>query len=252
MLDLLECVLRCMQASRRLLVVLSSECMCEKSVSLLECRLCVYLHHTLHTPLITVRRCSRNAACGELAELRRSSTSIRWHGARSERPGSRFWKLLRLALPVRPLALGRRLIDSTSSHSDLASVALRHTNTLTHMRQGGHGGAQRPKGHWGQGQGCEKRGRGCAVCVNFQESRRIWDGVSVPHWNTHLQQSAMANGTLTHMGLETTLTHTIHTTQNMTSNPRDNQDGESTTQWSCDNADNSKHSQNSEIQTTHC
>lgn len=39
-----------------------------------------------------------------------------------EPPTSCFWKRLSLALPVRPLALGRRIIDSTSSHSDLADL----------------------------------------------------------------------------------------------------------------------------------
>ncbi|XP_037402656.1 uncharacterized protein LOC119265778 [Pygocentrus nattereri] len=237
-----------MQASRRLLVVLSSECVCEKSVSLLECRLCVYLHHMLRTPLIMVRRCALGAPCSELAELRRSSTCIRWHGARSEQPGSRFWKLLRLALPVRPLALGRRLIDSTSSHSDLASAALRHTHALTHAQLGVYGGAQCLKGHQSQGQrgrGCEKRGRGCAVCVNFQESRRIWGGVAVPHWNTHLQQSITANGTVT---------HTTHTALSVMPDSADNQDGETrATQGSCDHTNNNgTHSQSCEIQTTHC
>ncbi|KAI4895030.1 hypothetical protein NFI96_001320 [Prochilodus magdalenae] len=240
-----------MQASRRLLVVLSSECVCEKSVSLLECRLCVYLHHTLHTPLITVRRCPLGAPCAELTELRRSSTCIHWHGARSERPGSRFWKLLRLALPVRPLALGRRLIDSTSSHSDLASVALRHTHALTHAQPGVHGGPHQPKGHRGHGQrgrSCEKRGRRCTVCVNFQESRRLWGGAAVPQWNTHLQQSIVANGTLTHIA------HDTQTSPNVTSDPGDNQAGATrVTQWSCDHNDNNdNHNQTSEIQTTHC
>ncbi|KAA0702395.1 hypothetical protein E1301_Tti017013 [Triplophysa tibetana] len=211
--DLMESVLRCMQASRRLLVVLSSDCLCEKSVSLLECRLCLYLHHTSRTPIVTVRRRALRSACCEIAELRSVSTCVRWHGARSEPPSSRFWKLLRLALPLRPLALGKRLIDSTSSHSDLASVATRHPQqqvSLRHSRRTkgledsrGQGGRVALR-HLGlrevrRGRGCEQNGRGCAICVSFQESRRIWGGLIGPQWNTYLHQPVtMANGTIPH------------------------------------------------------
>ncbi|KAK3531402.1 hypothetical protein QTP70_018192 [Hemibagrus guttatus] len=132
--DVAECVLRCMQASRRLMVVLSGPCVCEKSVQKLECGLCVYLHGTCGTPLITVRwrRMLRSPCCRELAALRRCAMCVHWHGDQSKPPTSPFWKRLRLALPARPLALGPRLIDSTSSHSDLAAVALRRTTLTQH------------------------------------------------------------------------------------------------------------------------
>ncbi|KAK3561290.1 hypothetical protein QTP86_030692 [Hemibagrus guttatus] len=158
--DVAECVLRCMQASRRLMVVLSGPCVCEKSVQKLECGLCVYLHGTCGTPLITVRwrRMLRSPCCRELAALRRCAMCVHWHGDQSKPPTSRFWKRLRLALPARPLALGPRLIDSTSSHSDLAAVALRrthtHTHTHTHLHAGGGG-----------------RARGCEVCV--RDSKQV-------------------------------------------------------------------------------
>ncbi|XP_076832229.1 uncharacterized protein LOC143477499 [Brachyhypopomus gauderio] len=249
--DLVECVLRCMQASRRLMVVLSGECVCEKSVSLLECRLCVYVHHTCHTPLVTVRRRALSAPCSELAELRKISTSVHWHGARSERTSSRFWKLLRLALPLRPLALGPRLIDSTSSHSDLATAAARHPHALNHAhrgagsahepRQAGRDGTRRLRGGRGLGdkrRGCASKGRACAVCVSFQESRRIWDGVSIPQWNTHLQQP-VSNGTLT------------YTTRALTLDPGNDLDSE-TRHNHCTCEQNNSNSTNSELQTTHC
>lgn len=155
--DLAESVLRCMQASRRLVVVLSGACVCDKSMQKLECGLCVYLHGTCGTPLITVRwrRALRAPCCRELAELRRCAICVHWHGAQSQHPTSRFWKRLRLALPVRPLALGPRLIDSTSSHSDLAAAALRrtHTHTRAHLHTS------------------SERARGCAVCVSKQTNR---------------------------------------------------------------------------------
>ncbi|XP_051534713.1 uncharacterized protein LOC127429623 [Myxocyprinus asiaticus] len=241
--DLLESVLRCMQVCRRLLVVLSSDCLCEKSISLLECRLCLYLHHTFRTPVITVRRHMLSAPCVDIMELRNSSTRIHWHGARSERANSRFWKLLRLALPLRPLALGKRLIDSTSSHSDLASLATRYTQaqlvSLRHNQQSKALGVSRGNGirHLGarerSGRGCEQNGRGCAICVSFQESYRIWGGVITPQWNTHLHQPA-ANGMIPHV------------THNSNTEPG-NEPGNDL--CPCEPINNN---QTNELQTTHC
>ncbi|XP_021418842.1 interleukin-1 receptor accessory protein isoform X1 [Oncorhynchus mykiss] len=119
-----EAVLRCMRSSRRLLVVLSPTYLTEKSVSLLECRLGLYIQLTCHAHIITVLYSPLPrllASCTEAKQLCRSTATITWRGRQSESSTSRFWKRLRLALPVRPLALGRRLIDSTSSHSDLAT-----------------------------------------------------------------------------------------------------------------------------------
>ncbi|TRY83676.1 hypothetical protein DNTS_027967 [Danionella cerebrum] len=204
--NLLESVLRCMQLSRRLLVVLSSDCLCEKSLSLLEVRLCLYLHHTSHARIITVRRCTLSkATCSEITELRNNSTYIRWHDARAPRKNSRFWKQLHLSMPVRPLSLGKRLIDSSSSHSDLASIATRFTHAQTVSLNRRSKGIQidsqlgmRQLGVYARnGHGCEQMGRVCAICVSFQESRRIWNGVLAPQWDTHLHQT-VANGTIAH------------------------------------------------------
>ncbi|XP_039516191.1 interleukin-1 receptor accessory protein isoform X1 [Pimephales promelas] len=239
--NLMESVLRCMQACRRLLVVLSSDCLCEKSVSLLECRLCLYLHHTSRAPIITVRRRTLSASCGDISELRNNSTCIRWHGARSEQSNSRFWKLLRLALPLRPLALGKRLIDSTSSHSDLASVATRYTQAQTvSLRHSGKGGrvGMRHLGVSGRGcnrngRVCEMKGRGCSICVSFQESRQIWGGVIAAQWNTHLHQP-VANGTI------------HHTTHNANTEPGNDPGNDL---CPCEPVNNN---QTNELQTTHC
>lgn len=167
--DLAESIFRCMQASRRLVVVLSGTCVCEKSMQKLECGLCVYLHGMCGTPLITVRwrRTLRTPCCRELTELRRRAICVHWHGTQSQHLSSRFWKRLRLALPVRPLALGLRLIDSTSSHSDLAAVALQHTHTRTHTHL--HTGSERV---------C-----GCAVCVS--DSKQVNNSGNSKIQSTH-------------------------------------------------------------------
>lgn len=120
-----EAVLHSMQVSRRLLLVLSPDYLVEKSFSLLECRLAMYLQHSHRATIVAILYRALNKITGaEAVQVRRVATStVTWRGSQSEPPASRFWKRLRLALPVRPLALGRRMIDSTSSHSDLAALA---------------------------------------------------------------------------------------------------------------------------------
>nr|XP_055053496.1 interleukin-1 receptor accessory protein isoform X1 [Misgurnus anguillicaudatus] len=248
--NMMESVLRCMQACRRLLVVLSSDCLCEKSVSLLECRLCLYLHHTSHIPIITVRRHALRTSCSEITELRSISTCVRWHGARSERPNSRFWKLLRLTLPLRPISLGKRLIDSTSSHSDLASMATRHMQPVSLRHCQSSKAPKGVRGHEGRvglrhlgvrqtredrgGQVCEQNGQGCVICVNFQESRRIWGGVLAPQWNTHLHLP-VTNGTIPH---------------NTHNNSTETQNNPCNDLCPCEPINNNN--QINELQTTHC
>ncbi|KAK7882844.1 hypothetical protein WMY93_029018 [Mugilogobius chulae] len=148
--NLSDCVLRSMQRSRRLLFVLSPEFLAEKSFSLFECRLGLYLEHAQKTNIVTVGyRSVSKLPCVEVAQIRKAATTmVTWRGKRSESPRSRFWLRLRLALPVRPLALGRRLIDSTSSHSDLAAFVLQkhyretanqgkvHRKSLTNQSRG--------------------------------------------------------------------------------------------------------------------
>lgn len=80
-------------------------------------------------------RCRRCLPCAEVAQLRQAAaTAIRWRGAQSQLRRSRFWLRLRLALPLRPLAMGRRLIDSTSSHSDLTILALQRAQHAQNWR----------------------------------------------------------------------------------------------------------------------
>ncbi|XP_055370146.1 uncharacterized protein LOC129605044, partial [Betta splendens] len=130
--DLSESVLQSMQRSRRLLFVLSPDFLADKSFSLLECRLGLYLQHGHRASIVAlVLRSVSKLPCVEAAQVRQAAVStVSWRGARSEPLQSRFWLRLRLTLPVRPLALGRRLIDSTSSHSDLAALALQRAQQI--------------------------------------------------------------------------------------------------------------------------
>ncbi|XP_028821448.1 uncharacterized protein LOC114773089 [Denticeps clupeoides] len=181
--DVADAVLSCMQVSRRLLVVLSPAYVQQQSVSLLEGRLCLYLHHTCHAQVITVRYRSLCGSCTEAHQLRRSSTTIAWKGPRSQPMSSRFWKLLRLAMPVRPLAMGKRMIDSTSTHSDLAVLARLRPQRApalrgTERKRGGDKGRRSIQGRsWrGVNGSCvrsqrELTNQNCRVCVSFNKSQ---------------------------------------------------------------------------------
>ncbi|XP_063350321.1 interleukin-1 receptor accessory protein isoform X2 [Pelmatolapia mariae] len=182
--NLSEAILQSMQRSRRLLFVLSPNFLAEKSFSLLECRLGLYLENSLRASIIAVvYRSVSKLACVEVPQLRQATiTTVTWRGTRSESRRSRFWLRLRLALPVRPLALGRRLIDSTSSHSDLAAMALQRAQRIQSDRanQGRRNGRTnvsrrdrrtRPRGYLKRGVVNMEEGpqhsRSCSGCAGF-------------------------------------------------------------------------------------
>lgn len=166
--DLSEAILHSMQRSRRLLFILSPDFLAEKSFSLLECRLGVYLQHCHHASVVAVvYRSISKLPCVEVAQLRQAAaTTVTWRGIRSEPHRSRFWLRLRLALPVRPLAMGRRLIDSTSSHSDLVVLASQRAQQVQkvsrrHAANQSHRNRQAPPRRRGREEGSH-HSMGCA------------------------------------------------------------------------------------------
>jgi len=188
-----EAILHSMQRSRRLLFVISPDFLAEKSFSLLECRLGLYLQHGHQASIVAVvYRSISKLPCVEVAQLRQASVcTVAWRGSRSKPQRSRFWLRLRLALPVRPLALGRRLIDSTSSHSDLAALALHraqrvqnqnhrdrtnqsHRNRRTSASQRSRDRQAPPRGRGSTRRGvtCREEGpqhsRRCSGCAGFR------------------------------------------------------------------------------------
>ncbi|XP_026170475.1 uncharacterized protein LOC113135065 [Mastacembelus armatus] len=213
--DLSESILQSMQKSRRLLFILSPDFLTEKSFSLLECRLGLYLHcgHWASIVAVVYRSVSKLPSA-EVVQLRQASVStVTWRGSRSEPRRSRFWLRLRLALPLRPLALGRRLIDSTSSHSDLAALALQraqhiqnqnhrdranksHRNRWMSANQGYRYQQAAPR--WGHrmriGGSCREEGSqhtrnhsGCTGSVGQVEDRRVELRVQMSHDRTEVQ-----------------------------------------------------------------
>ncbi|KAK5868156.1 hypothetical protein PBY51_009195 [Eleginops maclovinus] len=160
-----------MQRSRRLVFILSPDFLSEKSFSLLECRLGLYLQHNQRASIAAVvYRSVNKLPCAEAAQLRQAAAAtVTWRGSRSEPRRSRFWLRLRLALPVRPLALGRRMIDSTSSHSDLAALALQKVQQHNQRANQSRGGRRAPprggRGRVRRGGVAGSHGTSCSGCA---------------------------------------------------------------------------------------
>ncbi|XP_027136138.1 interleukin-1 receptor accessory protein isoform X2 [Larimichthys crocea] len=186
-----DAIVLSMQRSRRLVFVVSPDFLSEKSFSLLECRLGLFLQRLHQASIVTVVfRSVSKLPCVEVAQLRQAAaTAVTWRGSRSEPRRSRFWLRLRLALPVRPLAMGRRLIDSTSSHSDLAALALQRAQRIQNQNQNQRDGASRsrrnrwasanhsrrdrqapPRGR-GREEGSQHTCSGCAALIGKVEDR---------------------------------------------------------------------------------
>ncbi|KAK9520385.1 hypothetical protein VZT92_020278 [Zoarces viviparus] len=162
-----------MQRSRRLLLVLSPNLLAEKSFSLLECRLGLYLqrsHRASAAIVAVVYRSISKLPWVEAAQIRQvAEATVTWRGTRSEPRRSRFWLRLRLALPGRPLAMGRRLIDSTSSHSDLAALALQRVQRNQDQKDTDNQSRRnRLAPSRGRGwEGWSQHSTGCSGCAGF-------------------------------------------------------------------------------------
>ncbi|KAJ7324625.1 hypothetical protein JRQ81_017645 [Phrynocephalus forsythii] len=104
--NITEAIFDFIQRSRKMLVVLSPDYLLEKSISVLEFKLGLL--------------CQNNIATKLVVQLKDSVPFVPWKGERSKHPGSKFWKALRLALPLRSLSAAgvSPWNESGSSHSD--------------------------------------------------------------------------------------------------------------------------------------
>ncbi|KAK1168396.1 interleukin-1 receptor accessory protein isoform X1 [Acipenser oxyrinchus oxyrinchus] len=112
--------------SRRIIVVLSPNYLLKGSQTLLELKAGINNmaqsgsnQNTGDLKIIVINYKPAGSPCVELLQLKQTAF-IKWKGKKSKSPQSKFWKALRLALPLRTLAAGVRLIDSSSSHSDIS------------------------------------------------------------------------------------------------------------------------------------
>ncbi|KAL8188315.1 UNVERIFIED_CONTAM: hypothetical protein K2H54_065402 [Gekko kuhli] len=116
-----EAVFDFIQRSRKMIVVLSPDYLLEKSISMLEFKLGLLCQNHIATKLVVVEHRPLLRAPPSVQQLRESVAFVAWKGERSKRPGSKFWKALRLALPLRSLsATASAWNESGSSHSDVS------------------------------------------------------------------------------------------------------------------------------------
>ncbi|KAH0624220.1 hypothetical protein JD844_007785 [Phrynosoma platyrhinos] len=105
-----------------MIVVLSPDYLLEKSISMLEFKLGLLCQNNIATKLVVVQYRPLQRAHPNIQQLKDSVAFVVWKGEKSKRPGSKFWKALRLALPLRTLSAmgGMAWNESCSSHSDLS------------------------------------------------------------------------------------------------------------------------------------
>uniref|UniRef100_A0A5F8H8E9 Interleukin-1 receptor accessory protein n=1 Tax=Monodelphis domestica TaxID=13616 RepID=A0A5F8H8E9_MONDO len=115
-----EAVFDFIQRSRRMIVVLSPDYLTEKSISLLEFKLGVLCQNSIATQLVVVEYRPLEQPHPSILQLKDSVSFVSWEGERSKRSGSKFWKALRLALPLRSLSAGSGWNESCSSQSDIS------------------------------------------------------------------------------------------------------------------------------------
>ncbi|XP_066566435.1 uncharacterized protein LOC136753960 [Amia ocellicauda] len=223
-----EAVLTFIQKSRRLIVILSPDYLTEKSISLLECRLGLLCQHTDNTRIITVLYKPVGFPSPEALQLKRH-TLIKWKGTKSKNPRSKFWKFLRLAIPLRTLASGVRLIDSTSSHSDI-NVDVRQVKKASPDPYQTRPASKPGPGSSSGGKRFRRRENGCTACkacVSYSEKKpgsAAQGGTAWPVWETrlcksrtcgaesnwiHSRPTAVSKATLTH-GRQLGRSHTHH------------------------------------------
>nr|XP_028587655.1 interleukin-1 receptor accessory protein isoform X1 [Podarcis muralis]XP_028587657.1 interleukin-1 receptor accessory protein isoform X1 [Podarcis muralis]XP_028587658.1 interleukin-1 receptor accessory protein isoform X1 [Podarcis muralis]XP_028587659.1 interleukin-1 receptor accessory protein isoform X1 [Podarcis muralis] len=117
-----EAIFDFIQRSRKMIVVLSPDYLLEKSISMLEFKLGLLCQNNIATKLLVVEYRPLLRAHPNIQQLRESVAFVAWKGERSKRPGSKFWKALRLALPLRSLSAAGSCSwnESCSSHSDIS------------------------------------------------------------------------------------------------------------------------------------
>ncbi|XP_004460893.1 interleukin-1 receptor accessory protein isoform X1 [Dasypus novemcinctus] len=190
-----EAVFDFIQRSRRMIVVLSPDYVTEKSISMLEFKLGVMCQNSIATKLIVVEyRPLENPHPGIL-QLKESVSFVSWKGEKSKHSGSKFWKALRLALPLRSLSASSGWNESCSSLSDISlDHAQKRKSRLKEPPE--VQSSERPAGaSLAPGTVSKHRGRpsaACRCCVTYCEgeshlrSKSRAEIYTQPQWETHL------------------------------------------------------------------
>ena len=104
-------------------------------------------------------------------------------------------------MPVRPLALGRRMVDSTSSHSDLAALVLQRATRTGHTHTARTTNHKSKPGPLSANQSCREAppsGEGVllaggSACVGLTGQRQAPPGAELPLEDEHPEPTCESN-----------------------------------------------------------
>ncbi|XP_021064898.1 interleukin-1 receptor accessory protein isoform X2 [Mus pahari] len=189
-----EAVFDFIQRSRRMIVVLSPDYVTEKSISMLEFKLGVMCQNSIATKLIVVEYRPLEQPHPSIMQLKESVSFVSWKGEKSKQSGSKFWKALRLALPLRSLSASSGWNESCSSQSD---ISLDHVQRRSRLKEPPElqsservSGAEPALGTMSKHRG--KPSAACRCCVTYCEgenhlrSKSRAEMHTHPQWETHL------------------------------------------------------------------
>ncbi|XP_053163845.1 interleukin-1 receptor accessory protein isoform X2 [Hemicordylus capensis] len=140
-----EAIFEFIQRSRKMIVVLSPDYLLEKSISMLEFKLGLLCQNNLASQFIVVEYRPLQRAHPHAQQLKESVPFVKWKGEKSKRPGSKFWKALRLALPLRSLSAASSAWNEScsSSHSDMSLEQVqKKRGRLKGQAEAGRGGSR--------------------------------------------------------------------------------------------------------------
>ncbi|XP_075859052.1 interleukin-1 receptor accessory protein isoform X2 [Microcebus murinus] len=190
-----EAVFDFIQRSRRMIVVLSPDYVTEKSISMLEFKLGVMCQNAISTKLIVVEYRPLEHPHPGILQLKESVSFVSWKGEKSKHPGSKFWKALRLALPLRSLSASSGWNESCSSQSDISLDHVQRRRSRLkeppELQSSGRAAGSPPA----PGTMSKHRGKpsaACRCCVTYCEgeshlrSKSRAEIHNQPQWETHL------------------------------------------------------------------
>ncbi|XP_012372283.2 interleukin-1 receptor accessory protein isoform X1 [Octodon degus] len=195
-----EAVFDFIQRSRRMIVVLSPDYVTEKSISMLEFKLGVMCQNSIATKLIVVEYRPLERPHPGILQLKESVSFVSWKGEKSKHSGSKFWKALRLALPLRSLSASSGWNESCSSQSDVSlDHVQRRRSRLKEVPE--LQSSERPLGAPAASGGTVSKHRGkpsaaCRCCVTYCDgegqlrSKSRAETHTQPQWETHLCKPA--------------------------------------------------------------
>ncbi|XP_045395885.1 interleukin-1 receptor accessory protein isoform X1 [Lemur catta] len=190
-----EAVFDFIQRSRRMIVVLSPDYVTEKSISMLEFKLGVMCQNAIATKLIVVEYRPLEHPHPGILQLKESVSFVSWKGEKSKHPGSKFWKALRLALPLRSLSASSGWNESCSSQSDISLDHVQRRRSRLkeppELQSSGRA-AGSPPAPGKMSKHREKPSAACRCCVTYCEgeshlrSKNRAEIHNQPQWETHL------------------------------------------------------------------